>query len=291
MFVVKYVVVYYELYMRSAFHIEPNYKKFFHFVDVSRPLESTAEYFGFPLEREQNQRSQFVCRELSAPDGDKVTVYFKLYGYGNFRRALSRFFKSARSKAEKKNLQFFNKLGIPACEPIAQGEVRTAWGLLTNCILVTREVTGSEQLDVFMDELDSSDEDQAVKDKMRHQIIESIATNLRKIHDEHFYHTDLKWRNILVRRVEEQGQKKVEVFWIDCPNGYIDWSRFIRRKHGVIKDIATLDHLAHKRCSDQERLHFLSVYSGFDLNSHELRDLAEKVLLYRKQKGKRRPGY
>ena len=105
---VKYVVVYYELYMRSAFHIEPNYKKFFHFVDVSRPLESTAEYFGFPLEREQNQRSQFVCRELSAPDGDKVTVYFKLYGYGNFRRALSRFL-SLRDRRQRRKICNFSR--------------------------------------------------------------------------------------------------------------------------------------------------------------------------------------
>ncbi len=287
---VKYVVVYYELPMRSAFHIEPDYEELFHFVDASRSFESASEYFGFPIGEGQFQRSQFVCRELAAPDGDKVTVYFKLYGYGNFRRALSRFFKSARSKAEKRNLQFFNKLGIPACEPIAQGEVRTAWGLLTNCILVTREVTGSEQLDVFMDKLDASNESQSVKDDLRRQIIESIAKNLKKIHDRHFYHTDLKWRNVLVRRVGEQNEK-VEVYWIDCPNGYFDRTRFLRRKHGVIKDIATLDHVAYKRCSSQERLHFLSVYTGLPLDDPDLKIFADEVLAYRERKGKRRPGY
>ncbi len=276
--------------MRGAFHIEPGYERLFHFVDASRPFESASEYFGFPLDKGQLQRSQFVRKVLDDADGGTVTVYFKLYGYGKFRRALSRFFKPARSKTEKNNLQFFNKLGISACEPIAQGEYRTAWGLLTNCMIVTKEVAGSQQLDVFIDELDASDEDDAVKDKLRRQIIESIAKNLRKIHDEHFYHTDLKWRNILVRRIEG-ATDEVEVFWIDCPNGYFDRTRFLRRKHGVIKDIATLDHVAYKRCSDEERLHFLSVYSGYSLDDPELRKFADKVLHYRKCKGKRRPGY
>ena len=249
-----------------------------------------SEYFGFPIEAGQRQRSQFVRKELNDPEVGSVTVYFKLYGYGKFRRTLSRFFKPARSRSEKNNLQFFRKLGIPACEPIAQGECRTAWGILTNCMLVTKEVARSQQLDVFIDELDASDEDQSVKESLRLQIIDSIATNVRKIHDHHFYHTDLKWRNVLVRRVGERGEK-VEVFWIDCPNGYFDRTKFLRRKHGVIKDIATLDHVAHKRCTDEERLRFLSKYTGLDLDDPELKKFADEVLFYRKCKGKRRPGY
>ena len=276
--------------MRGVFHIESDYQKLFHFVDASRPFESASEYFGFPLEAGQLHRSQFVRKVLTDPEGGKVAVYFKLYGYGKFRRALSRFFKPARSKSEKNNLQFFNKLGIPACEPIAQGEYRTAWGLLNNCMIVTKEVTGSKQLDVFIDELEASDEDEVIKADLRLQIIESLATNLRKIHDHHFYHEDLKWRNVLVRRVGERGGK-VEVFWIDCPNGNFDRTRFLRRKHGVIKDIATLDHVAYKRCSTKERLHFLSVYTGLALDEPKLKKFADEVLSYRKRKGKRRPGY
>ena len=107
--------------MRGVFHIESDYQKWFHFVDASRPFESTSEYFGFPLDERQLERSQFVRKVLTDSEGGKVVVYFKLYGYGNFRRALSRFFKPARSNSECKNLQFFNKLGIPECEPIAQG--------------------------------------------------------------------------------------------------------------------------------------------------------------------------
>ena len=227
---------------------------------------------------------------LKDEHGEELVVYFKLYGYGRFRRALSRFFKPARSKTEKKNLEFFSQLGIPACDPVAQGECRAGWGLLVNCLLITKEVTSTKQLGVFLSELEESDEDEELKLNLRRQIIESIAASLRKTHDRHFYHTDLKWRNVLVRRVGDKGEK-IEVFWIDCPNGYFDKTRFLRRKHGVIKDIATLDHEAYKRCSEDERFYFLSVYSGFPLGDSELKKLADKVLFYRKQKGKRRPGY
>jgi len=276
--------------MRNALHIESNYQKSFHFIDASRPFESASEYFGFPLEAERGHRSQFVRKVLHDSEGNTMAIYFKLYGYGNFRRALSRFLKPARSRSEKKNLQFFNKLGISACEPIAQGEYRAAWGLLYNCLLVTKEVTGSKQLDVFIDDLEASDEDKVVKDDLRLQIIKSIAGNLRKLHDHHFYHQDLKWRNVLVRRVGERGEK-IEVFWIDCPNGYFDRTRFLCRKHGVIKDIATLDHVAWKRCSIKERLYFLSVYTGLAIKDAKLKKFADEVLSYRKRKGKRRPGY
>ena len=276
--------------MRRAFQVESKYQKWFHFTDAARPFESTCEYFGFSLNDEQSGRSQFVRKVLKDEHGEELVVYFKLYGYGRFRRALSRFFKPARSKTEKKNLEFFSQLGIPACDPVAQGECRAGWGLLVNCLLITKEVTSTKQLGVFLSELEESDEDEELKLNLRRQIIESIATSLRKTHDRHFYHTDLKWRNILVRRVGDKGEK-IEVFWIDCPNGYFDRTRFLRRKHGVIKDIATLDHEAYLNCSEDERLYFLSVYSGFSLDSPELRKLADKVLFYRKQKGKRRPGY
>lgn len=269
--------------MRGSVHIEPGYEELLSFADPQRPFESLAESFGFPLGRDQRRRSKVACQELVDAQGEKVQVYFKLYGYRRLRRALSRIFKPTRSKSEIKNLKFFHKLGIPACEPILQGEYKNVFGIARNCMLITLGVVGAEQLDDFIDTLEAGQDDATIKADIRRQIIESVATNLRKIHDERFYHDDLKWRNILVRRVGDDG-RRVEVFWIDCPNGYFDWTMGVRGKHGKIKDLATMDYDACKRSTQEERHHFLSVYSGLEIGTAAFDQLAQQVADYRQLK-------
>lgn len=250
------------------------------FVDPERPFESLSEHFGLPLSKTQRRRSMVVRKELEDPAGGKVVVYFKLYGYRSTRRILKRLFKPTRSRGELTNLKFFRELGIPACEPIVQGEYRNGIGIARNCLLMTRELTGTEQLDVFIDQLALSEESESMKAMLRRQIIDSIAGSLRKIHARKFFHADLKWRNVLVRRVGEGGAR-VEVFWIDCPNGYFDRTGGFRCQHGKIKDLATMDYRAKDHCTREERLYFLSVYSGLSLEDPALKDLGEQVVDYR----------
>jgi len=269
--------------MRGRVNIEPGNEDLFSFVDTARPFESISEYFGFPLGKNQRRRSKVTCKELSGKDGEKVVVYFKLYGYRRLKRALSRIFKPTRSQSEIVNLQFFHQLGIPACEPILQGVYRNVFGVARNCMLITREVTGTQQLDDFMDCLEASSDSDEMKVDIRRQIVTSLAQNLRKIHDQKFYHDDFKWRNILVRRVGE-CRETAEVFWIDCPNGYFDRTGGLRGKLGKIKDLATLDYDARKRSSQDERLLFLSLYSGLEIRSTEFESLANQVVEYRKRK-------
>lgn len=267
--------------MRESIHVEPEYKELMPFIDPRHPFESVSRFFGFELGRHQRRRSKFVRKELMRPDGSKVVVYFKLYGYRRLKRALSRIFKPTRSKSEFANLKFFHELGIPACVPMAQGEYRNFLGIARNCMIITEEVTGTTQLDHFISELEESNEPVEVKKDLRRKIIESIAGNLRKIHDRKFYHDDLKWRNVLVRRT---GVDKVEVFWIDCPNGYFDKTGGLRSQYGVIKDVATLDHLAWRNCPLDERMYFLSRYTGMDLDDPKLQEFADQVVDYRKRK-------
>jgi len=271
------------LIMRGKVHIEPGYEKLLSFADPKRPFESLSEYFGYPLGRDQRRRSKVACKELLDADGNPELVYFKLYGYRRLRRALSRIFKPTRSKSEITNLKLFRQWGIPACEPILQGEYRNVFGIARNCMLITRAVTGTEQLDDFITTLETGDDDQTMKTSIRRQIIESVAQNLRTIHEHQFYHDDLKWRNILVRSTGERGEG-VEVFWIDCPNGYFDRTGGWRGQHGKIKDLATYDYDACKHGTKDERLYFLSVYSGLEVGSPEFEQLAQQVFEYRKLK-------
>ena len=150
-------------------------------------------------------------------------------------------------------------------------------------MLITKEVTGSQQLDDFIDTLEAGNDEASVKQNIRQQILESVALNLRKIHDRQFYHDDIKWRNVLVRRVGPQGDK-VELFWIDCPNGYFDRTGGLRAKHGMIKDLATWDYDASKRSSEDDRRYFLSIYSGLEFDSPEFEELLNQVVEYRKLK-------
>ncbi|WP_435893773.1 lipopolysaccharide kinase InaA family protein [Oceaniferula spumae] len=269
--------------MRESLHVEPEFKKLLPFINQRHPFESVSEFFGFKLGKDQRRRAKVVRKLLDDPDGGTVAVYFKLYGYRRLKRALSRVFKPTRSKSEFANLKFFHELGIPACQPILQGEYRNVFGIARNCMIITEEVTGTTQLDHFIKKLEAGDDPEDVKKAIRRQIIESIAENTRKIHDHRFFHDDLKWRNVLVRRVGERGEK-VEVFWIDCPNGYFDKTGGIRGKHGRIKDLATLDHLGWRMCPLEERMYFLSCYSGLALDDPALAELGEEVVEYRKRK-------
>lgn len=269
--------------MRGSINIEPGNESFLSFMDPARPFESTSEHFGYPLGKDQRRRSKVTCKELTSTDGEKVVVYFKLYGYRRLKRALSRVFKPTRSQSEIANLKFFHQLGIPACEPILQGVYRNIFGIARNCMLITREVSGSQQLDDFIDTLEAGEDIADLKQDIRRQILESVALNLRKIHQNKFYHDDMKWRNVLVRRVGLHGEK-VEVFWIDCPNGYFDRTGGLRAKHGMIKDLATWDYDACKRSSEEERRYFLSVYSGLQIDSPEFEELLNEVVDYRQLK-------
>lgn len=268
--------------VRESLHVEPEFKELMPFMDQRHPFESVSEYFGFELGKHQRRRAKVVRKELDHPDGGKVAVYFKLYGYRRLKRALSRVFKPTRSKSEFNNLKYFHELGIPACEPMVQGEYRNVFGIARNCMIITKEVTGTTQLDHFIKDLENSDESRDRKDDLRRQIIESIAKSTKKIHENRFYHDDLKWRNVLVRRVGEQNDR-VEVYWIDCPNGYFDRGG-VRGDHGKIKDLATLDHLGWRMCPLEERMYFLSCYSGLALNDPKLEELGQEVVEYRKRK-------
>ena len=71
------------------------------------------------------------------------------------------------------------------------------------------------------------------------------------MHDHHFTHNDLKWRNLLVN-------EKAELFFIDCPTGSFWWGPLLRYR--IIKDLACLDKVAKRVLSRTQRLRFYLQY-------------------------------
>ena len=63
-----------------------------------------------------------------------------------------------------------------------------------------------------------------------------LAKATRTLHDHHFVHNDLKWRNLLV---DEQRR----LFLIDCPAGTFWWGPFLRYR--IVKDVPELRAVLH----------------------------------------------
>ena len=173
-----------------------------------------------------------------------VRYYVKRYNSAGkgFRRYLAR----PRIKAEWQNLRQFAKWGIPTAEIVAWGLERRN-GAFVRGAMVTRELVGTEDLAALAKRNDLRLRDRAWVEHVSRQ----LAAYTRTMHDHHFTHNDLKWRNILV---DEAGK----VYFIDCPIGDF-WVGFMLR-HRITKDLATLDKVAKYHLSYTQRLHFYLLY-------------------------------
>ncbi|WP_134587173.1 lipopolysaccharide kinase InaA family protein, partial [Pseudomonas aeruginosa] len=149
-------------------------------------------------------------------------------------------------KAEWQNLKRFEKWGIPTAEVVAWGLERKA-GAFQRGAMITRELPGTEDLSVLACNRDPRLKDPRWVDGVSRQ----IAKATRLMHDQHFTHNDLKWRNLLV---DDQPL----VYFIDCPNGAFWWSFMLRYR--ITKDLACLDKVAKYHLSRTQRLRFYLQY-------------------------------
>ncbi|MDU9401357.1 lipopolysaccharide kinase InaA family protein [Pseudomonas sp. zfem004] len=175
---------------------------------------------------------------------DGVWYYVKRYtGAGKHMR---RYLGRPRIKAEWQNLKQFAKWGIPTAEVVA-------WGLERNGLafgrgaMITRELPNTEDLSALAERNDPRLKDRVWVDHVSRQ----LARHTREMHDHHFAHNDLKWRNLLV---DDQGT----LFFIDCPTG--DFWRGFMLRHRLIKDLACLDKVAKYHLSATQRLRFYLQY-------------------------------
>nr|MBP8185805.1 heptose kinase [Pseudomonas sp.] len=78
-----------------------------------------------------------------------------------------------------------------------------------------------------------------------------LAQATRTLHDQHFTHNDLKWRNLLVNA-------QAQLFFIDCPSGSFWWGPVL--SYRIVKDLACLDKVAKLQLSRTQRLRFYLQY-------------------------------
>jgi hypothetical protein len=175
-----------------------------------------------------------------------VRYYVKRYwGSG---KGLRRYIGRPRVKAEWQNLKRFAKWGIPTAEIEAWG-LQRKFGAFVRGALITRELPHTEDLALLAQCADPRLRDRHWVDGVSRQ----LAHATRLMHDHHFTHNDLKWRNLLV---DDQAR----LFFIDCPGGSIWWGPFLRYR--IVKDLACLDKVAKTCLSRSQRLRFYLQYRG-----------------------------
>lgn len=214
---------------------------------LSPDYQALADDFGsleavFALEGERLTKDPLS--EVVRIERDGVRYYVKRYwGAG---KGLRRYLGRPRVKAEWQNLKLFAKWGIPTAPIVAHGLQRKA-GAFVRGALVTRELENTLDLAAI-----ANRQDPRLADRSWVQIIsKQLAKSTRTMHEHHFTHNDLKWRNLLVN-------EKAELFFIDCPTGSFWWGALLRYR--IIKDLACLDKVAKRVLSRTQRLRFYLQY-------------------------------
>ena len=133
--------------------------------------------------------------------------------------------------------------------PIVAFGLERSWGRFVRGALITRELENTEDLALL-----AKRDDPRLRDPhWVNAISRQLGRATRALHDHHFTHNDLKWRNLLVN----QGG---ELFFIDCPTGAFWWGPLLRYR--MTKDLACLDKVAKYKLSRSQRLRFYLQYRG-----------------------------
>lgn len=203
--------------------------------------------------------------EVIRIEREGVRYYVKRYwGAG---KGLRRYLGRPRVKAEWQNLKLFAKWGIPTAPIVAYGLERNA-GAFVRGALVTRELEGT--LDLA--ELANREDRRLADPDWVMCVSQQLARGTRTLHDHHFTHNDLKWRNLLVN-------EKAELFFIDCPTGSFWWGPLLRYR--IVKDLACLDKVAKRVLSRTQRLRFYLQYRGRDrLGARDKRRLRQVLKFF-----------
>lgn len=182
-----------------------------------------------------------------------VPVFYKQYSFNKPSwKFLGRFSKARR---EFENYAVFQRLNIASAQRIACGEQRDALGRLKRAFIVTRAISDTTTLLEFIPK-HCADRTSAEIKRTRKTIIDQLAGMTRQIHEAHFFHNDLFWRNVLV---QWKPGEEPRLWWIDCPRG--KFSRIgILQRHRRIKDLAALNKSAEEHFSPRERIEFMKIY-------------------------------
>jgi len=217
-------------------------------------------------------------------------IYVKRYHYPTLKRRWRGFFRGtffgmSRARSEFRNLRQMRQLGIHAVRPIAWGERRTLH-LVRSCFLITEAVPDALSLAAFVQTFHHRPMVRS-RVRARHEVLRSLAAEVRRMHEAGFVHQDLFWRNVLVRPLSGE---RFEFYVLDASLG-----RRIRvkawRREKIVHDLAALSVLAPDFCTKSDQLRFIREYLGATTLGEEdrawLTDVQKHWALYRRTERQR----
>ncbi len=204
---------------------------------------------------ERSTTQTFRLQVHDPTSGRPMSLYLKRYVYPDRRWRF--LFRRDKPAVERRNYEMIRQhVGPVVPEVIATGR-RRRWGMLRDAFILTAELTDCAQLDDYARSHwggKPSSEERTRQDRL----IRTTADLVRRMHAAHFYHIDLQWRNILVRF---DASHRGEAFFLDAPRGGRRRCR-LRRRHGRLRDLSSLDKLARVYLTRTQRLRWFVHYTG-----------------------------
>jgi hypothetical protein len=193
-----------------------------------------------------------ITRCYRVVQDNNETIYLKRY---NYTRSKLQFSWPLPSKAavECYGYGIMQQLGIACPQVLAIGEHRK-FGQLQAAFIITRGIDNSDNLENFARHTwypMAADQRRQVYRQIRNALLQQ----LRSAHGAGFCHHDLKWRNVLVTK----EQNEYTTYWIDCPRARVMRHRTRRLQ---LVDLGALARLAISYLSPFEQMRFLRDYLG-----------------------------
>ena len=243
-------------YNSKKVYISPEWKEKLAEVGISEDCDWLSLKIGSPVSRSNRVNAYRVDLK------DGSCIYFKTYSFHGQLRDY--FLRQSKCAVEVNSYQTLDEIGIPTIKPLAFGEDRI-FGMLKSCCIVTLGIDNTTQLEDWAKEvwlkLPEDEKKKAFKD-----IFNETAKYTRMAHEAGFFHYDLKWRNIIIKK-EGDDYKTI---WIDCPRGR---KMPLRSERGRMVDLSCLARLALSYLSKSQRLRFLYTYFGKNATKEEVRKM------------------
>lgn len=214
--------------------------------------------------------------EIFSQQIDGKTYFVKRY----FRsKGFASWLGFSRLQVEARNQQWFNKMQIPAAAVVVYGEER-CFLKTQRGVLITEGIDDVTDLDV----IGQQDPQKFQNATWCDALILRLANVVRTLHQNHFCHNDLHWRNILVQ--EGRGNSGPKIYLIDCPSGKrLFWPFLHYRK---LKDLASLDKFAPSYLSRTQRLRFFLAYRQVSKLAGEDKSMVSEILAHKANRLKRK---
>lgn len=187
---------------------------------------------------------------------DDSGIFIKHYRVPWIRGKIRQWLRGGKSRNEGEKALKMVSSGVATIEPVALGEQRRL-GLIFDNYLVTREISGVEPLDYFLEKTLPSLESGRIR-LIRRRIAEELARLCARLHERGFLHQDFHPGNLLIRL---DCNDHPTLFLIDLDALEI---RPVPLGINLIRDnLAQINNYFWSRSSRAERLRFLELYLKF----------------------------